>query len=78
MSDASGLPSRRAHLVALLVTAIGAVVLITLLVQVSFLNQPILGTPFFCFADLLAIVLGASYLVTYRLVTSRRSNGRAS
>ena len=75
-SSMPGRSSRRAQLVALLVAAIAAVILITLLFQVAFL-QPILGTPL-AFADLLAIVLGASYVVTFRLVDRRLSNGRAS
>jgi hypothetical protein len=75
-SDAPRRPSRRARLVALLVAVIAAAILITVLFQVPFL-QPILATPL-AFADLLAIVLGASYVVTFRLVDRRRSNGRAS
>jgi preprotein translocase subunit SecF len=75
-SDAVGHPSRRSQLVALLVAVVAAAILITLLFQVTFL-QPILATPL-AFADLLAIVLGASYVITFRLVARRRSNGRAS
>ncbi len=75
-SHAQRRPSRREQLVALLVAVIAAAILITLLFQVPFL-QPILATPL-AFADLLAIVLGASYVVTFRLVDRRRSNGRAS
>ena len=71
-----GRPSRRSQLVPLLVAVIAAAILITLLFQVPFL-EPILGTPL-AFADLLAIVLGASYVVTFRLVDRRHSNGRAS
>src|SRR2546427_331598 len=61
-SDAQGRPSRRAELVALLVAVIAAAILISLLFQVPFL-QPILATPL-AFADLLAIVSGASCVGT--------------
>lgn len=71
-----GRPSRRAQIIALLVAVIVAVILITLLFQVAFF-QPILATPL-AFADILAIVLGASYVVAYRVVSNRRSDGRAS
>jgi hypothetical protein len=59
-----------------LVAVVAAAILITVLFQVTFL-QPILATPL-AFADPLAIVLGASYVITFRLVARRRSNGRAS
>src|SRR2546422_4351358 len=75
-SDAQGRPSRRAQPVVLLVAVIAAAILISLLFQVPFL-QPILATPL-AFADLLAIVSGASCVVTFRLVDRRRSNERAS
>src|SRR5437867_6575685 len=75
-SHAQRRPSRRAQLVALLVAVIAAAILITLLFQVPFL-QPILATPL-AFADLLAIISGASCVVTFRLVDRRRSNERAS
>ncbi len=75
-SNAPGRPSRKAQLAAFLVAVIVGAMLIIFLFQVPFL-QPILATPL-AFADLLAIVLGASYVITFRLVDRRHSNGRAS
>ena len=76
MSQAPVRHSRRAQLVALLVAVIVAVIVITLLFEVPVL-QPILATPL-AFVDLLAIVLGASYVVAFRVIDRRHSDERAS